>query len=85
MSTFVESPVGSTFVDANGLTRIKTRFGFNGFVSEADALRSGTLTLRPRATVYVWRLADGHYDWTAIERPRSRHFADAERVLPRVE
>lgn len=62
-------PVGHRFTDSDGNERVKTPFGFNAYVTEEGA-RSHALALgRNGQYWYVWRLADGSYDCTAVPDP----------------
>ena len=62
-------PVGWKFTGSDGNERIKTRWEFNAFVTQEGA-RSRALALgRNGQYWYVWRLADGSYDCTAVPDP----------------
>jgi hypothetical protein len=60
---------GHRWHDDRGALRVMTRWGFNAHVTpegaKADAERIG----RPGTTWYLWRLADGSYDISAIDNP----------------
>ena len=62
-------PVGWRFTDSDGAQRIKTRWGFNAFVTQEGA-KASALALGSLGTEwFIWRLEDGSYDHTAIEDP----------------
>jgi hypothetical protein len=67
--TFPVYPAGHRFTDSDGTERVKTRWEFNAFVTQEGA-RSAALRLgRNGQTWYIWRLADGSYDHTAVPEP----------------
>jgi hypothetical protein len=62
-------PVGWTFTDGDGCERVKTPFGFNAYVTRDGAITGAVSIGAPGTTWYIWRLADGSYDFTATGNP----------------
>jgi len=62
-------PVGWRFTDSDGAERIKTRWQFNAFVTQEGARNAAVALGGHGTTWYIWRLADGSYDHTAVPEP----------------
>jgi hypothetical protein len=62
-------PVGWRFTDSSGAERIKTRWGFNAYVTQEGARAAAVSLGRNGQAWYIWRLADGSYDHTAVPDP----------------
>ena len=62
-------PVGHRFTDSDGCERVSTPFGFNAYVTQDGAVAGATSSGRNGSVWYIWRLADGSYDYTAAENP----------------
>jgi hypothetical protein len=60
------------FFDSEGLLRVFSESAqHNCFMTADDAETSGQAVLRNGADLFVWRFADGTFEWTAIPDPRS--------------
>jgi hypothetical protein len=62
-------PVGWTFIDSNGAKRIKNRWGFNSFVFIEGARGEALGHSKRSIDWYIWRLADGSYDYSITANP----------------
>ncbi len=62
-------PVGHRFTDSDGIERIKNQWEFNSFTTHEGALQSLRGFAR-HGTWFIWRLADGSYDYTASADPQ---------------
>ena len=66
--SYVIKPVGWKFIDSDGNERIKTRWQFNAYVT-AEGAKSSAQKLNTSAKWFIWRLADGSFDFSAVEHP----------------
>jgi hypothetical protein len=58
-------------LDSDGIERIGNQWGFNSFTTMEGAEASVRRLARKGTHWYLWRLADGTYDFTATAEPRS--------------
>ena len=61
--------MNGTHPGSNGIERTGNQWGFNSFTTEEGAEASVRLLGRKGSRWYVWRLADGTYDFTATAGP----------------
>jgi hypothetical protein len=62
-------PGREPFHDITGSLRTPNEWGFNSFASIHSASIAARELGRPGSTWYIWRLADGTYDHTAVPNP----------------
>lgn len=62
-------PAGHKFTDSSGHERVKTPYGFNAYAVREGARAAAVSLGRNGQTWYIWRLADGSYDHTAVPDP----------------
>jgi hypothetical protein len=60
---------GHRWHDDHDAERVMTQWGFNAHVTIEGARAQAGRLGRPGTTWYIWSLADGSYDITAIECP----------------
>lgn len=65
MSTETPRP----FIDSDGQERVPTQWGFNSFRTADGAKKSVRVLGRIDSQWYIWRLADGTFDYTASGCP----------------
>lgn len=67
----------ATHLDSDGIERVPNRWGFNSFATAegaAESARKIVPVAGGRRHWYVWRLADGTYDYTAVPDPTGEHY-----------
>ena len=62
-------PPGYRWTDSDGNERVTTPWGFNAFAAIEGARAHAAALGRPDSVWYIWRLADGSYDSTAVPDP----------------
>jgi hypothetical protein len=67
-----EFPAGHRFTDSDGNERVKTRWGFNAFTTAEGARRSAGRLGQRGAEWFIWRLADGSFDYSAVPEPKGQ-------------
>ena len=73
---------GETWLDSDGNQRTPNEWGFNSFTTAEGAKRAAAKLGRDRSVWYIWQLADGTFDHTAVPDPRSPgHPADLAEVI----
>ena len=55
--------------DSSGIERIGNEWGFNSFTSHQGAEQAARNLGRPGSTWFIWRLADGTFDFTSSSEP----------------
>jgi hypothetical protein len=55
--------------DPAGIERIGNEWGFNSFTAQQGAEQAARNLGRPGSTWFIWRLADGTYDFTSTGEP----------------
>ena len=58
-----------TWPDSDGIERTPNQWGFNSFTTVHGAEHVARLLGRAGSVWYIWRLADGTYDFTAASEP----------------
>ena len=62
-------PVGRVHLDGNGIERVSNPWGFNSFTTAEGARQGAAGIARNGSTWYIWRLADGSFDYTTSGHP----------------
>jgi len=59
----------TTHTDHNGIERTPNEWGFNSFLTAVGAERSARYLGRRGSHWFIWKLADGTYDFTSSASP----------------